>query len=271
MNSMNKILLLFFLGINSFSQIKSSVDIKKRQDSIVEKYLTNCAENYNYNYQMAEWQQCLDEGLKKDSTVARLWQEKAMPNFKAKKYEVGMEFVNKAVFYDRKEFLPYRAFIKCIFSKEYKASILDFENAKNEFGNNSIMDHTYNFYIALCYLQLNEFDKAAVILQEDIDVVYKKLGEEWINTTDLFYLGIAKYELKMYAEAIIIFDRALKIYLNFSDAKYYKAICLARIKGSEETIKKLISEAKEDAKVGYTIGEYNTVYETYPYQKKWSN
>ena len=27
----------------------------------------------------------------------------------------------------------------------------------------------------------------------------------------------------------------------------------------------------EDAKKGYTINEDNTVYETYPYQKKWTN
>ena len=51
--------------------------IKKNQDAIIEEFVTNCAEKYNYNYQMAEWQNCLDEGLKKDSTVAYLWQQKS--------------------------------------------------------------------------------------------------------------------------------------------------------------------------------------------------
>lgn len=39
--------------------------IKKNQNAIIEEFVTNGAEKYNYNYQMAEWQNCLDEGLKK--------------------------------------------------------------------------------------------------------------------------------------------------------------------------------------------------------------
>ena len=42
---------------------------------------------------MSEWQNCLDEGLKKDSTVAYLWQQKAMPYFKLRKCEIGMPYV----------------------------------------------------------------------------------------------------------------------------------------------------------------------------------
>lgn len=244
---------------------------KKRHEALVEEYLVNGAQRYNYNYQMAEWQKCLDEGLAKDSTVARLWQEKAMPYFKARKYEVGMAFVDKAVRYDRKEWLPYRGFIKCIFSKQYRESIADLETAKKELGNVYVMDHTFDFYIALCYLQLNEYEKANRLLEQYVEDVRKKNGEEWISPTALFYYGIAKYELRQFAEAEAIFDRALKLYDHFSDAKYYKAVCLARLNGSQDEVKRLVAESRDDAKKGYTIGEYNTVYETYPYQQKWSN
>lgn len=114
---------------------------------------------------MAKWQECLDAGLKKDSTVAYLWQQKAMPYFKAKKYEIGMEYLDKAMLYDRKNWLPYRAFIKCIFTKTYREAIIDFEICKKLYGNSYVMDHTYNFYIGISYLQLNKYKKAEELLE----------------------------------------------------------------------------------------------------------
>jgi len=270
---MNKNIIFFLLLLSCTCHAQYSVanDRKKSQDSLIEKYLTNGAQHYNYNYQMAEWQRCLDEGLAKDSTVARLWQEKAMPYFKARKYEIGMGFIDKAVRFDRKNWLPYRGFIKCIFSKQYNDAITDFQAAKTAFGNDYIMDHTYNFYIALCYLQRNEYMQAKILLKQDVDAMFQKNGEAWVNPTSLFYYGIAMYELTEYADAITIFNRALVQYEHFSDAKYYKAICLARLDGSQDEIKNLIKESREDAQKGYTIGEYNTVYETYPYQQKWQD
>jgi tetratricopeptide (TPR) repeat protein len=121
----------------------------------------------------------------------------------------------------------------------------------------------------LSYLQLNEYPKAEMLFNEYIDDLFKnRQGLE--HPTALFYYGISKYEQKKWEEAIIEFDKALKIYPNFSDAKYYKAICLARL-GKQEKVSMLYEESKEDAKKGYTINEYNTVYETYPYQKRWAN
>ena len=242
--------------------------IKKNQDAIVEEFLTNGAEKHNYNYHMAEWQECLDEGLKKDSTISYLWQQKAMPYFKAKKYEIGMSYIDKAVKYDAERWQPYRAFIKCIFAKTYKEAISDFEDCKQKFGNNYVMDHTYDFYIGLSYLQLNEFSKAEQLFKAYIDDIFKN-RQALEHPTALFYYGISKYEQKRWQDAIIEFDKALKIFPNFSDAKYYKAICLARL-DKRENVSALYIEAKEDAKKGYTINEDNTVYETYPYQKIWT-
>jgi tetratricopeptide (TPR) repeat protein len=70
--------------------------------------------------------------------------------------------------------------------------------------------------------------------------------------------------------AIAIFDKALKIYPEFSDVKYYKAICWFKQGKPKEEIGALIGIAKEDAAKGYSINEDNTIYETYPYQKKFS-
>ncbi len=229
---------LFFF---TFASAQNQSTERTRTDyhrELEEEFLDNCARKYNYTYQMSEWQNCLDEGIKKDSTYAYFWQQKAMPYFKAKKYEIGMEYIDKAVLYDAKRWQPYRAFIKCIFIKSYREAILDFEDCKNKFGNDFVMDHTFDFYIALSYLQLNEFGKAEVLLQGYVNQMLAKNGESWVHQTALFYLGISKYEQKRYEEAIIDFDRALKNYSSFSEVKFYKAICMLYLGENPEEIKK---------------------------------
>ena len=256
------ILPLFSFSISFAQEGKNAA-----QEKIIEEFLTNCAQRYNYNTRMSDWQNCLDNGLAKDSTIAYLWQQKAMPYFKARKYEIGMPFLDKAVKYNAERWQPYRGFMKCIFSKSYKDAIEDLEDCKKKFGNGYVMDHTYDFYIAISYLQLNEFEKAEKILQNYVDEIYKD-RDKLEHPTAYFYLGISKFELKKFDEAIAIFDKALKIYPNFSDAKFYKAICLVRKEKFEEA-KVLLKESEEDYKIGYKLNEDNTIYETYPYQKKW--
>ncbi|PTT18701.1 hypothetical protein DBR27_00515, partial [Flavobacterium sp. HMWF030] len=129
------------------------------------------------------------------------------------------------------------------------------------------MDHTYSFYIGLCYLQLNEYAKAEKVLDDYVNDIYKN-RQQLEHPTAYFYQGIAKYELKKWDEAIAIFDKALKIYPEFSDAKVYKAICWLKQGKPKEEVVALIDKAKEDAKKGFSINEDNTIYETYPYQIK---
>jgi len=250
----------------NISKVESVESKRKRHDLLVEEYVTNCAEKYNYRYQMKEWQYCLDKGLEQDSTVAYFWQQKAMPYFKFRKYEVGMKYLDKAVLYDEKRWLSYRGFIKCIFAKTYKDAIKDFEKCIENEGNTYVMDHTYQFHIALCYLQLNEYDKAEAIFKKDTEEQEKEWGEA--HYIDLFYYGISKYEQGKWKEAIIEFDKSLVQYPQFSDVKYYKALCLLRLNKIEE-FKVLMQEAKSDKSKGYSINEDNSVYEYYPYQVVW--
>lgn len=251
----------FFFTLLSFGQVSTN----KAHDAIVEEFLTNCAAKHKYTIEMSEWQSCLDQGLKKDSTVAYLWQQKAMPYFKCRKYEVGMQYLDKAVLYDKKEWLPYRGFMKCIFSKNYKDAITDLEECIKLYGNGYRMDHPYSFYTGLCYLQLNEYAKAEQLLDDYVNDIYKN-RQQLEHPTAYFYQGIAKYELKKWDEAIVIFDKAIKIYPEFSDAKFYKAICWFKQGKQREEVKALIESAKADAAKGFSINEDNTVYETYPYQ-----
>lgn len=264
--------LLFFITSscnkkNDFEDIsETSVENQKNQEEIIDKYLKNGA--WKHELYSMEWQEEIDKGLAQDSTIAYLWQQKAMPLFKQGKYEIGMKFIDKAVVYDRQRWQDYRAFIKCIFAKTYREAIVDFEDCKERFGNTYVMDHTYNFYIGLSYLQLNEFKKAEEILEKDYEFQLNTYGENWLHHLDLFYLGISKYEQKKYTDAITFFDKALAIYPEFSEVQLYKADCLRRI-GKTEEADELQKIGILNGRKGNTINEANAIYEKYPYQIRW--
>ena len=71
---MNKLtlIILSFIFMQCEGQKDSHTETAKekelRQEGLIEKYVYNCAEKFNYNFQMQEWQNCLDEGIKVDST-----------------------------------------------------------------------------------------------------------------------------------------------------------------------------------------------------------
>lgn len=248
---------------NKSSELKTD---KERQEEIINKHLKNGA--WKYQMYSQEWQREINKGLAKDSTIAYLWQQKAMPLLKMRKYEVGIQYLDKAVKYDRRKWQDYRAFIKCIFAKTYRDAIADFKDYKKRFGYGYVMDHTYDFYIGLSYLQLNEFEKAEQVFKADYEKQLEEIGKENLHHLDLFYFGISKYELKKYQEAIELFDMALEIYPNFSDVQLYKAVCLRKL-GKFEEAKKYDILAEQNGRKGNTINEDNAIYEMYPYQWRW--
>lgn len=251
----------------SITPSTSSPKTTPRQDSIINEHLNNGA--WKYGLYSREWQQEIDKGLAKDSTIADLWQQKAMPLYKQGKYELGKIYIDKAVIYNRYEWQPYRAFMTCVFAKNYRAAISDFEDCITRFGDNYVMDHSYNFYIALSKIQLNEFEAAEKLLQKEVERQTTNQGADWVHHLDLFYLGIAKYEQGKYDDAISVFDKALKIYPEFSEVIFYKADSLRRL-GDKEAAKVLMQEALKYGKDGYTVNEDNAIYEKYPYQIRWN-
>ncbi len=233
-------------------------------EQIIEKYLKNGA--WQHGLYSPERQLYIDSAIAVNPNIAYLYQQKAMPFFKQSKYEVGMKILDKGVALDPNSHLDYRAFIKCIFAKTYSAALVDFESSKKLKGEHAyVMDHSYDFYMGLCYLQLNEFNKALLHFNKSTDHTRKTSDESWVHHLDLFYTGITYMELRQYKEAISCFDKALVNYKTFSDAKYYKVVCLGRL-GQHEAADKLAVESSVDFSNGFTINEDNVIWEKYPYQ-----
>jgi tetratricopeptide (TPR) repeat protein len=257
------IFILLLLNSYTFGQINSKT---AKQDSIIEKYLKNGS--WNHHYLTKEWNEWIDKGIKEDSTIAYLWQQKALPFWKQKKYQLAIVYYNKAVELDRQHWLSRLAFLKCIFAKDYEGALIDLKTYKKEFGSTFEQDHSLEFYMGICYLQLNQFDEALKILKENVENHEKLYGAKWVHYLDRYYLAMAYYENNNYKIAISELDKALIIYPKFSDAQYYKSVCLNYL-GEKENAKALIAVGKSNFENGNTFNEDSNQYENYPYQLTW--
>jgi tetratricopeptide (TPR) repeat protein len=231
-----------------------SVRLKRYLDSlkVVPYFSHKCQRYYDSALSIVPWN-------------AYWWQQKAMMLFKQKKCEAGAPYLDSAVKYNVKAYIDYRGFMKCIFQRSYHDAIRDFQAAKVIIGAGEVMDHTYDFYIGLSFLQLNRLDSAEYYLAKTVSDQAASRGADWVHYLDLFYLGIVYFENENYTQAISTLDKAIKQYPNFSDAKYYKALCCKKLNKDAEALATM-TDAGNDFKKGYTINEDNAIYETYPYQ-----
>jgi tetratricopeptide (TPR) repeat protein len=263
---MRYVIFFIFIVLLSCNQKTADESIQlKVEDSL--KMNDYASRAFNFGVYSQERQKYLDSALLIKQDNAYLWQQKAMPLYKARKYSLGKPYLEKAVRYNPEKYLDYRAFMKCIFSKEYKESIDEFMEMKERYGDSYVMDHTYNFYLALNYLQLNQFKKAKDFLLKSKVQQFADFPndspEEACHYLDWFYLGISDYELGNYKEAIQSFNMSLKVYTNFGDAMNYMARCYLNL-GNEEQTSKWFDLAYKNR--SNTINEDNVYYEVYPYQ-----
>ncbi len=253
-----KILFIYFLTSISICSAQFKTDTAKAN-----QYFEKSFQYYLFSQ---EHQRYLDTALMYNHTNAYYWQQKSMPLSKMKKYELAMSYLDSAVKYDTTfHWREYRAFIKCIFQKNYREAIQDFQYVKQKNENGNVMDHSFNFYIGLSYLQLNQFDSAEKYMHKSIDFWERswKMG----HYLEYMYLGIVYLEKNQFDRAHQYLDSAIKYYPQFSDAKYYKAMIYRKLK-EREPFDRWISEAKLDLEKGFTINEDNAIYEEYPYQIK---
>lgn len=234
----------------------------QERDSLVNGYLKA---RPNYLYDPQGWQDCIDSAIAVDPYNAYLWQQKSMPLFKARKYSLGMQHLSKAVALDRDGYLDYRAFIKCIFLKDYEDALADLKELIAKDDDGIVQDHSYHFYAALCQLQLNQFFEAKASLQKSIENQLAYGGSEWVHFMDYFYLGIALYELGEFEEAIAAFNETLKTYPQLSDAHFYKSYAYSKVQNTDSA-KVSMKKTTNFIKQGYSINESNAIYEMYPYQ-----
>ncbi|QOW09836.1 tetratricopeptide repeat protein [Kaistella flava (ex Peng et al. 2021)] len=260
-NLLMKKILLFsvLLYVATYSQ-------KINKNQVYDKYLKNGA--YQGSYYNPKYQKYLDSALVLLPKDPYLWQQKSMPYFKKKQYELGFLALDNAVKYDDEYYTyhSYHAFIKCIFEKNYTDAVNEFDALIKFYPKGIIMDHSYYFYKSLSLIQLNRLNEAEENLNISLNLFKGNIEPHFL---ELFYMGIICYEKEDYEKGIQFFDKSLKQYPKFSDALYYKAKCLYNINQPDKAFE-ILKKSKEFLSEKYTINEDNAFYEDYPYQiKSW--
>ncbi|MBL7773045.1 MAG: hypothetical protein JNM95_09300 [Chitinophagaceae bacterium] len=255
------IVLLLAVNLIAFPKLKAQV--YKSSDTLnAQSYFK---QSFQYSLNSKKHQLYLDSALMLIPTEAYYWQQKAMPLYKEHKWELGRPFLDSAVKYNQEKYLEYRGFMRCIFERRYLLAKEDFYLAKALYGNRYVMDHSYDFYLGLCCLQLNQFDSAQHLFDAVITEDQQRFGKDGVHFNHWFYRAMVSYAKEEYETCISFLDKAMTRHPQFADAHFYKANCLFYLNKQEEG-KKEAQLAKSCADQHLSLNEDNAIYEWYPYQ-----
>ncbi|MFT3948385.1 MAG: hypothetical protein QM763_15555 [Agriterribacter sp.] len=258
-------LILSVLSGNCFSQKSYNCESKHFRDSIVNYYTEVLANTERIYYNDARWQELCDSIIKICPDIAEAYQLKALPFTKYADYEKCFSLLDKAVQYDPVEFLPYRAFIKCIFTKDYEGAIVDFTRSDSLTKNSGLMDHSYQFFMGICNLELKKYDMAEINFKNDADIQHRAFRGEQLHYNSLLYTGIVQLEKGQYREAEKLLLKCLDTYSKHPEANYYLALVEEKL-GNEILKHTYLENGREAYIQGLRLNEDNIYYSNYPKQ-----
>ena len=221
--------------------------------------------NWVYNthpYTRPAFQHALDSLLLICPDWDRAYQQKAMPYIKMGHSAEAYYWLKKAVALNP-EYLDYRAFLKCIFTKDYAGALEDFAEAEKLQPGGGLMDHSYRFYVALCQLGLGEFQMAASMLDSIAAAQEARLKTAHFNT--YFYQGLAHLLAGHDAIAERVFNKCLSTHQHHPDAHFYLGRIL-QARGEKEKARQHFEACIAALKEGYNNSEDQEIYIRYPYE-----
>lgn len=233
------------------------------QDSLVARYLDRGAERVGYLD--PRWAQYCDSVILRCPGIAQAYQLKAVPLIKDGKYAAAFALEDQAVRLDPRRWLAYRGFLKCIFTKDYRGAIADFQAAEKRKPRSREMDHTYPFWLGVCHLELGELQAAEAAFARDRQQQLGPGGEGSVHFNSLLYAGIVRYEARRYAPAAVLLRQCLQQYARHPEANFYLALTL-RAQGHPAEAARYLQLAAAALAAGYRLNEDNLPYANYPHQ-----
>ncbi len=217
-----------------------------------------------YSYTSQGWQDACDSLLVICPDLDQLWQMKAMPGIKTGDWNGCFSNLVHAVEIKPDRWLPYQAFLKCMFVKDYAGALRDFGRCDTVARGAGVMDHSYDFFKGLCCLGLKDYKGAYAFLKRDIDNQVKFRGKENVHYVSLYYWGIYHYINGTYPEAVEAFRQVLKIFPQYPEPSFYLGMVL-RKQGKESEALSCFRTAKESLLGGYNSNEDQEFYVNYPF------
>lgn len=218
----------------------------------------------NYDYTSQGWQDACDSLLNVCPDLDQVWQMKAMPAVKMGDWFNCYSNLIHAVQLRPDRWLPYQAMLKCLFSKDYRGALKDFQRCDSMQKGGSTQDHSYNFYMGICCLGLKDLPKASQYLSQDISNQEKYRGKDNVHYVSLMYWGLCQLQNGDYEGAAAAFQRSLKVHPQYPEALYYFGMC----RKAQKQIKQAASmflQARASLQAGYHSNEDQEAYVNYPF------
>jgi tetratricopeptide (TPR) repeat protein len=257
------VLFLFFLNIEFYTYSQPAPDCasKSVQDSLIKVFSHRAHKLGVFD---PGYITTLDSLIAICPNISEAYQEKAFPFLFNGQYAKAFELEDKAVELDPERWIGYRAYLYCIYSKNYEKSLADFAAAEKIAPIAHVMDHTYAYYFGLCYLETSALDKAETAFLKDIAEQKKGDSGNDVHFNSLFYLGMVYYEMREFELAEKYFKECLHLYDQYPEANFYMGKVL-QITGNERS-SFYFNKAHESYLEGYRINEPNSARIRYPRQ-----
>lgn len=231
------------------------------QDSLFNLY-SKKARSFGFDH--PGWDQSFDSLIAICPNIAEAYQEKGLPHLFKGNYDKVFEYNDKAVELDPKRWTGYRGYLHCIYAKNYEKAIQDFENATQLTPNGFIQDHTYWFFLALCHMELGNYEVAEGFLNKDIVQQKRGEGKNDLHFNSLLYFGVVYYLMNEYDKAELWLRDCLQLYEQHPMANYYMGMTM-KITGNSQA-KVYFEKAKQYTREGYRLNEPNSQNITFPKQ-----
>jgi tetratricopeptide (TPR) repeat protein len=173
--------------------------------------------------------------LEKYPNTHEAYMSRSVAYTKGGEHATGFAMLNRAVELAPALNLGYRTFLKLYFMHDYEGALKDCLrlDSLTSFAKPGVWGEDMDMVIGLCYLQLNDFQKARLRFRNSINTVTKEVGKEWNSPRVFLYLGITLMKEQAYSRAIQVLDEVIQLYPKYSEAYYYKAQCHSALKDSE--------------------------------------
>ncbi|MCE7063805.1 tetratricopeptide repeat protein [Dyadobacter sp. CY326] len=256
----SSVLILLFYG-QSFSQNHVDCSSVAVRDSLFNVYAKKAR---TFGFDDPGWDRSFDELLAICPNIAEAYQEKGLPHLVKGNLAKVFEYNDKAVELDPQRWTAYRGYLHCIYAKNYEKAILDFEKALQFAPHGFIQDHTYWFFLALCNIELGNYEKAVSFLEKDIAQQRRGEGKNDLHFNSLLYFGITYYLMNEYDKAEKWLTECLQLYDQHPMANYYLAMTMKITGNKQQDV--YFAKAKQYMLDGYRLNEPNSASVVFPKQ-----
>jgi len=197
------------------------------------------AEKRNGHYQFSrKYQEALDDALAIDSTFAFAYRAKSTAYLKSGDFITWKKLIDKAVKYDPKEELFYRASCRYQFFRDYTGAIEDIERLDSlinyDIGYSQNGDYHLHIIRALSYRAIGKPTKAITIIEQQFqDSSYM------IGIYDYLHLGVLKFEIGNYEEAIDSLKKQAAEN-DIAENRYYIALAYKQLGDQQQYLENLM-------------------------------